>query len=195
MLGFYRQWQCVGTDDLGKVLLKIAPDGIINRSMTQILKCQICEKAATVHLTQIVDNKIHKVHLCESCANEKGVTDPEGFSLENLFHQPDLFEIIGSGDEKGACQACGLTPRDYKTRGRLGCPSCYGNLKSFIEPMLREMHHGIQHCGKVPPRALHRVTRRLRYGELRGALDRAIEEERFEDAAGHRDEIRELEKD
>ena len=163
--------------------------------MTQILKCQICEKAATVHLTQIVDNKILKVHLCESCATEKGVTDPEGFSLENLFQQPELFGIAGSRDEEGVCEVCGLKPRDYKTRGQFGCPSCYDNLKSFIEPMLREMHEGTQHQGKVPPRALRRVTRSRRYGKIRSQLDLAIEQERFEDAARHRDEIQQLEED
>jgi len=34
---------------------------------------------STVHLTQIVNNKIHKVDLCEECAQAKGVTDPERF--------------------------------------------------------------------------------------------------------------------
>ena len=44
--------------------------------------CCICkEKEAKVHLTQIVNDKMQKVDLCEQCAKEKGVNDPAGFSL------------------------------------------------------------------------------------------------------------------
>ena len=36
--------------------------------------CQNCHKnEATVHLTQIVDGKVAKFHLCEACAEKKGV--------------------------------------------------------------------------------------------------------------------------
>ena len=52
--------------------------------MANSLKCDLCSKPATVHLTQIVNNKIHKVDLCEACAQAKGVTDPSGFSLADL---------------------------------------------------------------------------------------------------------------
>ena len=58
--------------------------------MAENLKCSICNKEATVHLTQIVNNKIHKVDLCESCAQKKGVTDPEGFSLADLLSKTPL---------------------------------------------------------------------------------------------------------
>ena len=44
--------------------------------------CDICKKAdATVHLTQIVEGKMLKVDLCESCTKEKGVEEAAGFSL------------------------------------------------------------------------------------------------------------------
>jgi protein-arginine kinase activator protein McsA len=38
---------------------------------------RICkEKPATVHLTQIVGDKMQKLDLCEDCAKAKGVNDP-----------------------------------------------------------------------------------------------------------------------
>jgi protein arginine kinase activator len=49
-----------------------------------------CSKSATVHLTQIVNNKVHKVDLCEECAQAKGVTDPSGFSLADLLLKASL---------------------------------------------------------------------------------------------------------
>ena len=48
--------------------------------MAESINCDICTKLATVHLTQIVNGKIHKIDLCETCAKEKGVTDPNGLS-------------------------------------------------------------------------------------------------------------------
>lgn len=48
--------------------------------------CSICHKnEATVHLTEIVDDKIQKLDLCEPCSKEKGVDDPAAFSLSNVF--------------------------------------------------------------------------------------------------------------
>ena len=39
------------------------------------MQCCICkEKPATVHLTQIVGEKMQKLDLCEDCAKAKGVT-------------------------------------------------------------------------------------------------------------------------
>ena len=48
--------------------------------------CDVCKNnQATVFLTQIVDGKMQKVNLCESCSKEKGVTDPTGFALADLL--------------------------------------------------------------------------------------------------------------
>jgi protein arginine kinase activator len=41
--------------------------------MASNLKCDLCAKPATVHLTQIVNNKVHKVDLCEACAQAERV--------------------------------------------------------------------------------------------------------------------------
>ncbi len=42
--------------------------------------CTICkEKPATVHLTQIVGDKMQKLDLCEECAKTKGINDPTSF--------------------------------------------------------------------------------------------------------------------
>ena len=41
--------------------------------------CDVCRtENASVFLTQIVDGKMQKVNMCESCSKEKGVTDPTG---------------------------------------------------------------------------------------------------------------------
>ena len=116
--------------------------------MTNPLKCNLCAKPATVHLTQIVNNKVHKVDLCEECAQTKGVTDPSGFSLADLLLKASLNpEPSGSAVR---CEQCGFTQADFKKQGRFGCPACYDTFRDMLAPMLEGMHKGITHAGKIP---------------------------------------------
>ncbi len=158
--------------------------------MASPLKCDLCSNQATVHLTQIVNNKVHKVDLCESCAQAKGVTDPNGFSLADLLHKDALNpENLTTA---ARCEQCGFTQADFKKQGRFGCPQCYATFSSLIEPMLDNMHKGTAHTGKVPQKSLERKTLHDRLTELESSLGQAVKTERFEDAARYRDEISQL---
>ena len=149
-------------------------------------QCSHCKKPATIHLTQIIDNKIHKVDLCEDCPYKQGVTDPEGFSLADFVLKPpgELSE-----DQSLQCPACGFTPADFKKTGRFGCPQCYLEFKGILEPMLTNMHKDSVHRGKVPEKALARMSRRRRLDQLENDLEAAITSENYEEAARLRDLI------
>jgi protein arginine kinase activator len=155
--------------------------------MANPLKCDLCEKPATVHLTQIVNNKVHKVDLCEACAQAKGVTDPSGFSLSDLLLKASLNPEAPTGG--ATCESCGFTQSDFKKHGRFGCPMCYDAFKGILEPMLDGMHKGTTHTGKVPQTALARISLYERLTKLELDLTDAIKTERYEDAARTRDEI------
>lgn len=158
--------------------------------MANPLKCDLCPKPATVHLTQIVNNKVHKVDLCEECAQAKGVTDPSGFSLADLLLKASLNP---EQTEVGIrCEQCGYTQNDFKKHGRFGCPHCYETFSTSIEGMLEGMHKGIVHTGKVPQRAIARKELHERLTQLEDALNEAIKTERYEDAARCRDEINQV---
>ena len=154
--------------------------------MANSLKCDLCSKPATVHLTQIVNSKIHKVDLCEACAQAKGVTDPSGFSLADLLLKASL-NPEPAGEAK--CTACGFTQQDFKKTGRFGCPSCYEHFSRLLEPMLDTMHKGSSHTGKIPQRAVARKSLYERLTQLETELELAIKAERYEDAARYRDEL------
>jgi protein arginine kinase activator len=156
--------------------------------MASPLKCDLCSNPATVHLTQIVNNKVHKVDLCEDCAQAKGVTDPSGFSLADLLLKASLNpEPNVPGGMR--CEQCGFTQSDFKKQGRFGCPQCYETFAATLEPMLDNMHKGTAHVGKVPQRALERKTLHERLSTLESDLQDAIRSERYEEAARLRDEI------
>jgi protein arginine kinase activator len=158
--------------------------------MANPIKCDICSKPATVHLTQILDNKVHKIDLCEECAQEKGVTDPSGFSLADLLLKASLNPEATAGGMR--CEQCGFTPVDFKKLGRFGCPACYIAFKGILDPMLDGMHKGVVHAGKVPQRAIERRSLHERLSKLEGDLSEAIKAERYEDAARCRDEINQV---
>lgn len=159
--------------------------------MASSLKCDLCGKPATVHLTQIVNAKMHKVDLCEACAQAKGVTDPGGFSLADLLLKaslsPEATGVGGSG--LAECPTCGFTPAEFKKQGRFGCPQCYQTFAGLVAPMLDNMHKGTRHVGKVPEKALKRRSLVERVTELETKLGEAIKAERYEDAARLRDEL------
>jgi protein arginine kinase activator len=158
--------------------------------MPNPLKCDLCSKPATVHLTQIVNNKVHKVDLCEACAQSKGVTDPSGFSLADLLLKASLNPEPSATSVR--CEQCGFTQSDFKKHGRFGCPACYETFKAVIEPMLDNLHKGTKHAGKIPHRALERKSLSDRLSKLEFDLTEAVKSERYEDAARTRDEINQV---
>jgi len=68
------------------------------------MKCEFCDEEATVHLKQVLKEEVLEMHLCERCAEERGITDPAGFSLQNLLGGEDtkieLERAINSIKEK-----------------------------------------------------------------------------------------------
>jgi protein arginine kinase activator len=132
------------------------------------------------------------VDLCEECAKTKGVDDPTGFSLADmLLGLGAAQEIEQAGGEAGLkCPACGFSQADFKKAGRLGCPACYQTFAEPLEGLLKTMHKGTRHTGKVPEslRQSRDLSDRLR--QLQKKLAKAIEQEDFEEAAILRDEIK-----
>jgi protein arginine kinase activator len=159
--------------------------------------CSICQKnEAKVHLTQIVDDKMQKIDLCEECSKAKGVTDPAGFSLADL-----LLGLGASqeGEQRPApkpgdlsCPGCGLSQADFKKSGRFGCPQCYATFAEGLPAMLKTMHKGLRHTGKIPHALRPRRETTDLLKQLNRRLEKAIQMENFEEAAQLRDQIRAL---
>lgn len=161
--------------------------------MAKKLKCSLCDKEATIHLTQIINNKIHKVDLCEGCAQQKGVTDPEGFALADLLEKTNVSPQSDTDEAGLACPDCGLDAADFRRTGRMGCSTCYDALRSQVIPVLEDMHSGTSHTGKVPEVAMERQGSKRALLKLKESLSRAIAEEAYEEAAQLRDRIHSLE--
>ena len=148
------------------------------------IKCDVCEKEATVFLTQIINGQMTTVNLCEGCSKAKGVTDEMGFGLADAFLGPAQAAASKHvGAEELTCPACGFTQAELKKIGRMGCPECYGVFREGLDAMLKSMHKGTKHIGKVPQRLAIENQVNDNLSGLQEELAAAVREERYEDAA------------
>jgi len=166
------------------------------------MQCDECqERPAAIHLTQIVNDSVTTVHLCEQCAAEKGVQT--GATVAK-FPLSDFLASMGKGggassqspvgDDTAECDHCGGTLRDFRESGRLGCPDCYRTFSGHLRDLLRRLHGASQHVGELYMAAVSgRSGDAPGIGELRDQLRRAVESENFELAAELRDRIRVME--
>ena len=155
--------------------------------------CMLCKQnPAKVHLTQIVEDKMQKVDLCEDCAKQKGVNDPASFSLADVLLGLGASQELAPSNSgvEIRCPGCGFTQADFKKAGRLGCAQCYHTFAEGLGELLKSMHKGTKHVGKIPAalRQGRDLSERLKH--LQKKLDKAVTSEDFEQAASLRDEIK-----
>jgi protein arginine kinase activator len=136
---------------------------------------------------------MQKVNLCDGCSKEKGVQDPTGFALADLLLGIGAAEEIEKGAVTQKCPVCGFTQSDFKKTGRLGCSTCYVTFTEALNALLKAMHKGTSHVGKVPQRAHKAVELSDRMRNLSESLQKAVAEENYETAASLRDQIKQLE--
>jgi protein arginine kinase activator len=161
------------------------------------MQCEIChEKEATVHLTEIVNNKVTKLHICEQCAREKSASMEAHFGLADLLS--GLADLAPLSPEEAfvdtaKCPSCKFTFQDFRRMGRLGCPRCYETFKEQLKPLMRKIHGSDRHIGKTPRKKRIVKDAAALLADLKARLSSAIKLEEFEEAARIRDRIRVLE--
>ncbi|MDO8488833.1 MAG: UvrB/UvrC motif-containing protein [Candidatus Omnitrophota bacterium] len=168
--------------------------------------CDICGKnQATVHLTEIIDEQMNELHLCEECARTKSEAMEQQFGLSDLLAGMVDFQKSSSNKEEEIvntkCPACGLSYADFKKIGRLGCGECYNVFRKYLAPLLKRIHGSNQHIGKSPSRVPLKIKtvfskvnkKKIDLDELKKQLQNAIQKEAFEEAARLRDQIKEIE--
>lgn len=180
------------------------------------MQCNLCNKnPATVHLTEIIDDQMSELHLCDDCARKKSMQMEQQFGLSDLLGGLVEYGKQISGSEKtpvaAQCSFCGLTYEDFRKIGRLGCSECYGSFAKHLGPLLKRIHGASQHVGKAPvlisepssspddPKASaaskpSKAKASLDLNDLKAKLSEAILKEEFEEAAQLRDLIKEGEK-
>jgi protein arginine kinase activator len=163
------------------------------------MRCDNCkERDAIINLTQVEHDTKVTLHLCEQCAQEKGIETGSAVLKSPLG---TFLSAMGKGAtlpvpaDTVRCESCGATLRDFRDSGRLGCALCYQAFEAHLRDLLRRLHGSSQHVGEryLPPGANGEADGQSALLELRDQLRRAVESENFELAAELRDRIRVLE--
>jgi protein arginine kinase activator len=157
------------------------------------LKCEKCDREATVHLTEVHGGEKIERHLCEQCAAEEGLTVKAQIPIPQLLEEM-LGQASGKRHANLRCDVCGISFAEFRDSGLLGCPNDYEAFEDVLADLLERSHDGASHhVGKVPASAGESQRREGELLRLRGWLKEAVGREDYERAAEIRDRIRELE--
>lgn len=159
--------------------------------------CNLCgAQEASIHLTEIVNNQMIEIHLCEACAQEKGTDFKTHFNLTDLLAglaDPDKTSKSVEKRFGGRCPECAMTYDEFGKSGRLGCAFCYEAFSKMLLPLIKRVQRSTVHVGKRPSRVNPETSRGRELQLLQERLAKSVQREEFEEAARLRDEIRQAE--
>lgn len=178
------------------------------------MKCQNCGKNyANVKYTQIINGEKKEFVLCEECAEKLGINNKIHFDMNMNFGSiiGDFFDeyksnygLLGSFQniKTEKCEKCGMTYEEFINKGKFGCDNCYNVFSNKIDGVLKNIQGANIHTGRKSKKIESKIVKKEkteeqkndRTFELKEQLNKAIKEERYEDAANIRDEIKKSER-
>lgn len=137
-----------------------------------------------------------------------GLLDDEEYNSEEII---PLFQTV----KELKCNKCNMTYDDFVNIGKFGCEECYDVFSNKIDSLLKRLHGDNKHLGRKSIQgsvgvALQGDPKKVKYRndnkqeekidskenklqQLQKDLKKAIADERYEDAAKIRDEIKTIE--
>lgn len=158
--------------------------------------CENCGKNnATAHIKTVVNGVVSEKHLCGYCASKEGYGNFNNNNLTGLLASM-LGDALSLNSDTATvrCDCCKSSFSDIASSGKVGCPQCYKTFYNELLPYLKRVHGSTMHSGKIPNRASFAEAKSEDTVEdLRLKLNRLVREEKYEEAAVVRDEIRKIE--
>lgn len=185
--------------------------------------CEKCkQREAIVHKQAVVNGVSRSEHLCSVCAANEGnnwIDNIDSFFSNDFFSEEIMsdwfqpfFKVIGTSKsvvpqpkrKENNCPRCGMTWIEFQQYGLLGCSECYNHFNEQLPPLLRRLYGQSEHFGKKPyndgDKAVVFVSEVENYltglsekEKLQQVMQKAIDDENFEEAARLRDDIKALE--
>ena len=185
--------------------------------------CDNCgNNEANVKYTQVINGVKKQMNLCEECASKLGISDisfnmPINFSnfLDDVFDDDDMFMPSLIKPQTLLCDNCKMSYEEFIKNGKFGCENCYDTFENKIDSLLKNIHGVNRHVGRgikklENPKMKKEVDNKddknnienknenisekeEKINKLKERLKQEILEERYEDAAKTRDEIKRIE--
>lgn len=179
--------------------------------------CDNCgKKEANVRYSENINGRKKELNLCEECSQKLGIgkmdfSMPIDFSsffggfMDNLL-DPEFKPMLETL-KSAKCESCGYTFEDIANTGKLGCANCYETFENRLDPIIKKIQGANTHVGRIGKILDNKITNKTenikesdkngketKLEKLQKELKKAIKEERYEDAAKLRDEIKKFEK-
>ena len=176
--------------------------------------CDNCKKRqANVKYSENINGVRRELNLCEECSRKLGIGKmkldmPISFSslFGDFLEDFEDREFIPMFNEikKLKCDNCGFTFDDIANTGRVGCAECYTVFEDRLDPIIRRIQSSNRHVGRLGKAIDHKIENKQQEKSsntnskskveiLKENLKQAIKEEKYEEAAKIRDEIKKYE--
>lgn len=179
--------------------------------------CDNCGKReANVRYSENINGRKKELHLCEECSKKLGIENMD-FNMPIDFSSffGGLLEDFGTNDfmplfnevKQLKCDNCGYTFEDIVNTGKLGCENCYSVFEDRLDPIIKKIQGSNKHVGRTGKIIDSKISEKInnkdsktennkdvsKVEKLQNDLKKAIKEEKYEEAAKIRDEIKKLE--
>ena len=181
--------------------------------------CENCKKRqANVRYSENINGVRKELNLCDECSKRLGITDKMDFRMPSLdfsnlfgsfledFSSSSDFIPLLSEIKQIKCDSCNSTFDDIINTGRYGCANCYDVFEDRMDPILKKLQGANRHNGRLGKISNNKMKFeeneeirnekgfKNRLEKLKEDLKKAIKDERYEDAAKIRDEIKKEER-
>ena len=179
--------------------------------------CDNCGKReANVRYSENINGRKKELHLCEECSKKLGIENID-FNMPIDFSSffGGLLEDFGTNDfmplfnevKQLKCDNCGYTFEDIVNTGKLGCENCYSVFENRLDPIIKKIQGSNKHEGRTGKIIDSKISEKInnkdsktennkdvsKVEKLQNDLKKAIKEEKYEEAAKIRDEIKKIE--
>lgn len=178
--------------------------------------CDNCGKReANVRYSENINGRRKELNLCEECSKKLGIGEidfsmPINFSsflggFMDELESPSFMPMFNTLQQKNKCNHCGSTFEDILNTGMLGCEECYDSFGDELDSIIKKVQGSNRHVGRIGKVIDKKIEEKHKENTsekvvdkeiiLKRDLEQAIKEERYEDAAKIRDELKALEND
>lgn len=173
------------------------------------MKCNICRKnEAIIRIHEYSEKGNKKIDLCLECALEKGLGQSVGNidnfianMIHNIFHHKKgkrrkmkKGHIMQQSNMTIVCPECKTSINTVTEDAKVGCPSCYVIFGQIADLLIYRQNNSLTYRGKLPEDLDSVRKNRIKLRQLKKELRYHVRNENYTDAAGIRDQIREIRK-
>ena len=174
--------------------------------------CDNCGKReANVRYSENINGRKKELNLCEECSEKLGINKID-FSMPIDFSsffggfmedfRTSEFMPLFNEIKTLKCNNCGYTFDDIANTGKLGCGNCYDVFEERLNPIIKRIQGDNCHVGRIGKIIDKKIADKTdsnnnkvenkgsKLEKLQEELKQAIKDERYEEAAKIRDEIK-----